>query len=162
MERRRYNFTQQIKHEVKTEQKGRCAYCGTFCNGRHDSNFQVHHVVPQALGGSTERANAIGLCGRCHTIHDENALCQNRLIYETMLEEGRDTEVTRLAHLAGIPITLLDSPKALREHLSRADAGRIARERLQDRQEGFVSFYDSGEEPEWGQVEKTGQRYRRR
>lgn len=162
-ERLRHNFPQEVRYLVKDQQRRRCADCGSHCGGSHTLRFEVHHVVPQALGGSTERANAVGLCHLCHERHDREAICNGKLFYQVLMEEGRWYEVSRLADLAGIPALLLESPKALKRHLTRPPEPHIVQQQIAD-SVPFQSpvFYDEEPLEEWGNVEKTGKRYRAR
>lgn len=73
-------FSAKLKKEVRERQEGRCHACGcTPCDC-----LQIHHRVPQFLGGSDGIANAVGLCGEndngCHQIADEKAM-KSGIIY---------------------------------------------------------------------------------
>lgn len=118
--RRRNDFPEGIKKDVRHSQQGCCADCGAYCNGHPNSpRFTVHHVLPQALGGSNDRKNAIGLCPRCHEKHDNAAFCEGKLFYETMMEEDRTPEAKVLAETAGLSIRSLTSPNSLRRVLAK-------------------------------------------
>lgn len=64
-----FAFPLEIKKQVRKEQRNICAMCG-----RKVKKLQIHHRIPQSLGGSDTRENAIGLCSDCHKIADELAL----------------------------------------------------------------------------------------
>lgn len=61
-------FPLEIKKQVRKEQGNVCAMCG-----EEVKKLQIHHRIPQALGGKDTRDNAIGLCSDCHRIADELA-----------------------------------------------------------------------------------------
>lgn len=119
MERKlkRLDFPKELREAVRESQYQKCADCG-----RHHSHLEVHHVLPSCMGGSAERVNSIGLCPRCHARHDREALCNNRLFYEVLMEEGRDYLVEHYANLAGIEKAALASPDRLRQALRRENA----------------------------------------
>lgn len=66
-------FSPRIKREVREAQEGRCHKCGCTPCGC----LEVHHRVPQALGGGDGIDNAVGLCGPedngCHQDADRKA-----------------------------------------------------------------------------------------
>jgi len=45
-------------------------FCCGFCKRYHgyDPNVEIHHIVPQKKGGSSEEDNLIPLCLSCHTL----------------------------------------------------------------------------------------------
>ncbi len=63
----RLAFSREIKDQIRQEQNGCCAACGKKCK------TQIHHIIPQGMGGSDERVNGVGLCADCHKIWDEHA-----------------------------------------------------------------------------------------
>lgn len=124
-ERRRNDFPEGIKKDVRRDQAGRCADCGAYCNGHPNSPiFSVHHVLPDSLGGSNERVNAIGLCSSCHKKHDELAICEDKLFYEVLMEEDRFTDVREFLRLAGISDRAVTARSSLRQALIKKDRGR--------------------------------------
>lgn len=56
------------------EQGNVCGDCG-----EKKKKLQIHHIVPQSMGGSDERENAVGLCPSCHKKWDE--LAREGVIY---------------------------------------------------------------------------------
>jgi len=121
--RRRNDFPEGVKKDVRFEQESTCADCGAYCNGHPASpRFTVHHVLPQSLGGSTDRKNAVGLCPKCHERHDAAALCGGKLFYETLIEEDRVPEAKVLAIQAGISIRALLNPDKLRSELQKPES----------------------------------------
>lgn len=62
-----FAFSPEIKDQIRQEQNGCCDSCGKKCK------TQIHHIVPQGMGGSDERINGVGLCADCHKIWDERA-----------------------------------------------------------------------------------------
>jgi ssDNA-binding Zn-finger/Zn-ribbon topoisomerase 1 len=54
-------FPKELKQQVRREQKGICADCG----GK-PKKLEIHHIIPQSMGGSDTRDNAVGLCPECH------------------------------------------------------------------------------------------------
>lgn len=63
-----FAFSKELKEQVRKEQEGMCGMCK-----RKVKKLQIHHIIPQSLGGSDKRENAIGLCSECHRIADEMA-----------------------------------------------------------------------------------------
>jgi 5-methylcytosine-specific restriction endonuclease McrA len=59
---RRMPFSPTVREEVLIRSRRSCCVCRAFA-GR---DVDVHHIVPQAEGGSDEIDNAIALCDRCH------------------------------------------------------------------------------------------------
>mgnify|MGYP001577792622 FL=1 len=53
-------FTENLKSEVKKLAAFRCCRC-------HEIGIEVHHITPQANGGSDDKDNAAPLCPSCHT-----------------------------------------------------------------------------------------------
>jgi hypothetical protein len=53
-------FTENLKSEVKKLAAFRCCRC-------HEIGIEVHHITPQANGGSDNKDNAAPLCPNCHT-----------------------------------------------------------------------------------------------
>lgn len=119
-ERQRNDFPEGIKKDVRFDQNSRCADCGTYCNGHPDKpRFEVHHVLPDCQGGTNDRKNAVGLCPTCHRRHDEAALCDGKLFYETLLEDDRFNDARDLARKAGLSDRALTAPGSLRRVLTR-------------------------------------------
>jgi len=61
-------FSKELKKQVRKEQKGVCADCG-----EKPKKLEIHHIIPQSMGGSDTRDNAVGLCPNCHQEWDEKA-----------------------------------------------------------------------------------------
>jgi len=61
-------FSKELKEQVRREQKGICADCGT-----KPKKLEIHHIIPQSMGGADTRDNAVGLCPECHEKWDELA-----------------------------------------------------------------------------------------
>ena len=61
-------FSKELKERVRKEQKGICADCGT-----KPKKLEIHHIIPQSMGGADTRENAVGLCPECHEKWDELA-----------------------------------------------------------------------------------------
>lgn len=55
-------FSKKTKEDARVKPKRCCCICYEF----HGRNVEVHHIVPQAKGGTDELGNAIVLCFRCH------------------------------------------------------------------------------------------------
>ena len=69
-------FSEELKKQVRKEQKGICADCG----GK-PKKLQIHHIIPQSMGGSDTRDNAVGLCPECHDKWDMLAFLKG-IFYE--------------------------------------------------------------------------------
>ena len=59
-------FSEELKKQVRKEQGGRCDWCG-----KKVKKLQIHHIIPQSMGGSDTRENAVGLCEDCHRYWDK-------------------------------------------------------------------------------------------
>jgi 5-methylcytosine-specific restriction endonuclease McrA len=53
------DFSEQVKKEVKEKAAFRCCRCQLI-------GIQVHHILPQECGGSSDIDNAAPLCPSCH------------------------------------------------------------------------------------------------
>lgn len=58
-------FSIEMRERIRQEQGYCCADCGK--QGR----TQVHHIIPQRLGGADIRDNGVALCESCHSKWDE-------------------------------------------------------------------------------------------
>ncbi len=59
-------FSEKLKNTVKRKSHFCCCLC-------HALSVEVHHIVPQADGGSDDEDNAAPLCPSCHEIYGANA-----------------------------------------------------------------------------------------
>lgn len=81
-------FSPRIKREVRDLQEGKCHACGCVpCDC-----LQIHHRLPQALGGTDGIDNAVGLCGEkdngCHQEADRLAF-EEGIIYPQVHSRNR-------------------------------------------------------------------------
>ena len=60
-------FLESVKQSVKEKANFTCCWC----NDRQQK-VEIHHIVPQAEGGSDEEINAAPLCSNCHTSYGGN------------------------------------------------------------------------------------------
>jgi 5-methylcytosine-specific restriction endonuclease McrA len=67
-------FPEWLKKLIRKEQNNCCDWCG-----KKVKKLQIHHIIPQSMGGSDERSNAVGLCQECHSYWDKEALKYRRL-----------------------------------------------------------------------------------
>jgi len=58
-------FSEQTKLEAKRRAHFSCVIC-------HQAFVEIHHIVPQAEGGSDDLENAAPLCARCHDLFGAN------------------------------------------------------------------------------------------
>ena len=58
----RLNFSRKVMSQAKQRANGRCEKCGGDLKG----TGEVDHILPDALGGKPELANAQVLCKPCH------------------------------------------------------------------------------------------------
>lgn len=65
-------FSEELKKVIRNRAAFRCCMCQTF-------PVEIHHIVPQAEGGSDEEQNAAPLCPNCHTIHGGNPETQKKI-----------------------------------------------------------------------------------
>lgn len=61
-------FSVEMKEKIRDEQSYYCDHCGK------KARLQVHHKIPQRLGGADIRENGVGLCESCHEKWDELSL----------------------------------------------------------------------------------------
>lgn len=61
-------FSSKVKYEAKQRAGGRCEACGEQSNA-----LEVHHRIPQCVGGSDHLDNAVVLCG--HRRNDGKQSC---------------------------------------------------------------------------------------
>ena len=67
------SFSEKVKNEVKKKSCFRCVIC-------HKPFVEIHHIVPQAEGGSDEPENAAPLCAGCHDLYGGNKEKRKQLI----------------------------------------------------------------------------------
>lgn len=79
-ERRHREFSKQTKRDIRNEQDGRCAICGS------KAHLQIHHIKPISHGGGKDKENAVGVCAYCHKKLDNEALHNHH--YLTDMSEG--------------------------------------------------------------------------
>ena len=60
-------FNDTVRVQVKNQSNFTCCWCNNRAN-----TVEVHHIVPQAQGGSDAIDNAAPLCGSCHTLYGGN------------------------------------------------------------------------------------------
>jgi 5-methylcytosine-specific restriction endonuclease McrA len=61
-------FSRRLKEEIRKKQDNVCASCG-----KKVKKLQIHHIIPQSMGGPDTEDNAVGLCPNCHQEWDERA-----------------------------------------------------------------------------------------
>jgi SOS-response transcriptional repressor LexA len=82
-------FSEQIRLEVRRKS----AFCCCRC---HEIGIDVHHIVPQSLGGSDDIENAAPLCQNCHdrfgdSVQKRKEITQMRDWWYTVIEEKYGT-----------------------------------------------------------------------
>jgi phage repressor protein C with HTH and peptisase S24 domain len=113
-------FSEQTKQIVKRKSAFRCCRC-------QEIGIDVHHVIPQALGGSDEIDNAAPLCQNCHDRFGDNPqkrkeLLQMRDWWYSSVEQrfGKSTEYPlELSTLEDDIRDFIDQHRALFENLSQ-------------------------------------------
>ena len=58
-------FSESLKKKIRKQSQGHCCICKNF-------PVEIHHIIPQAEGGSDNEDNAAPLCPNCHTTHGDN------------------------------------------------------------------------------------------
>ena len=58
-------FSEKLKSDVRRQAAFRCCRC-------QDIGVEIHHIIPQAVGGSDEEDNAAPLCAKCHGDFGDN------------------------------------------------------------------------------------------
>ena len=79
------SFSHAIKKQVREEQDGQCAKCA-----HKPKKLQVHHRVPEAMGGAGNRQNAVGLCPPDHKYFDKLAVEQHIIYPNIPLSQAPD------------------------------------------------------------------------
>ena len=78
-------FSEALKVELRARARHKCCLC--------ESHFvEIHHIVPQAEGGSDEEENAAPLCGGCHARYGNNP------DHRKQIREARDQHYLRSAN----------------------------------------------------------------
>jgi len=67
-------FSRALKQEVRESQGFKCDRCG-----KKTKFLQVHHKVPQCLGGSDKKVNSVALCASCHVEVDNEAMLEGTI-----------------------------------------------------------------------------------
>jgi 5-methylcytosine-specific restriction endonuclease McrA len=62
-------FPEWLKKLIRKEQGNCCDWCG-----KKVKKLQIHHIIPQSMGGSDGKNNAVGLCNDCHKFWDKETL----------------------------------------------------------------------------------------
>jgi len=80
-------FSERVKHLAKVKSAFRCCAC-------HAPFVEVHHLIPEAEGGSSKLSNAAPLCASCHDLYGGNpekrkTLTQMRDNWWEVIEERR-------------------------------------------------------------------------
>jgi hypothetical protein len=80
-------FSERVKHVAKVKSAFRCCAC-------HAPFVEVHHLTPEAEGGSSELSNAAPLCASCHDLYGGNpekrkTLTQMRDSWWALMEERK-------------------------------------------------------------------------
>jgi HNH endonuclease len=89
-------FTEAIKREAKRKAHFSCVVC-------HNPFVEVHHIIPQADGGSDDSDNAAPLCAACHDLFGANPEKRKQiremrdLWYELCETRIRDSPTLKLA-----------------------------------------------------------------
>ena len=102
-------FTEELKLVIRRKSHFSCCLC-------HQLGIEIHHIIPQAEGGSDAEDNAAPLCPSCHEIYGANP--QKR----KFLKEARDFWYELCAQRYTVdPSILNDITKQLEETVSKAD-----------------------------------------
>jgi hypothetical protein len=111
-------FSQALKDQVKKLAAFRCCRC-------QEIGIDVHHIVPQAEGGSDDIDNAAPLCQNCHARFGANAekrneIRQMREFWYDVVKEKYHGDQSAIAKLNDTLVQLQTSSQAEMEKL-RAD-----------------------------------------
>lgn len=123
-------FTEAIKLEAKQKAHFACVAC-------HEAFVEVHHILPQADGGSDDLDNAAPLCARCHDLVGGNPekrkqirqmrdfwyeICETQNLPSSKLNQDID-EIKTHQHEQG---ALLSGVKSLLEKFYAQQTSQIA------------------------------------
>ena len=87
-------FSEAQKFEIRKKAHLRCCLC-------HSIGVEVHHIVPQACGGTDDIENGAPLCPSCHEIYGANAEKHK------FIREARDFWYEHCERLYGMDTTLI-------------------------------------------------------
>jgi hypothetical protein len=87
-------FSEWIRRKVREEQGGICD-CGC---GQKPQKLEVHHRVPQSLGGADNEFNAVGLAPTCHHAWDDKALKEGVIYPGIPIKRAPDSLFRKGAH----------------------------------------------------------------
>jgi hypothetical protein len=63
--------TRTLRYLVALRANGRCEYCRRYQVMIGETFFEVEHILPRALGGSTHPANLAFACRRCNLLKSD-------------------------------------------------------------------------------------------
>lgn len=120
-------FSEAQRRDIHSRQAGACHGCGQPLQ----DPFDVHHVVPWALGGPTHIDNAIGVCKPCHRtqpVHVPPGITPRQWQIEAMnavLEELANGQFVTIAAAPGAGKTLFTA-LVVQELLARGAVERVS------------------------------------
>ena len=111
-------FSESVKQEAKKRSNFKCCVCQrTF--------VEIHHILPQAEGGSDELNNAAPLCGGCHQVYGGNPDLRKQLRemrdhwWQTCTSQINDSSInTKLDKKFTSKLRILECRATLRIHHS--------------------------------------------
>jgi len=77
--------TDRARRKIIKQQEGECGDCGVHARNK----LEIHHKLPQSMGGDDSPSNLIGLCHTCHIKWDYEAQKNHRLPDGTELKIPR-------------------------------------------------------------------------
>ena len=77
--------TDRVRRKIIKDQEGECGDCGVHARDK----LEIHHKLPQSMGGDDSPGNLIGLCHNCHIRWDYEAQTNYRLPDGTPLRISR-------------------------------------------------------------------------
>ena len=106
-------FSESLKEKIRKQSRGRCCICEDF-------PVEIHHIIPQAKGGSDNEDNAAPLCPTCHTIHGDNPKMRKQI------RERRDSWFEQCRILSTVSAKLDAISDNLQYLVAKENIGHIA------------------------------------
>lgn len=131
-------FSEKIKLDVKKRAAFRCCRC-------HEIGIDIHHMVPQAKGGSDDIDNAAPLCQNCHDRFGANPEKQKEIRqmrdwwYDIVIEKyGEDSGSKRIEEINELVLQIQKNDEERDEDINKLKI------ELQDLQKDSLGGLSSG------------------
>ena len=109
-------FSEEIKAKVRRKSAFRCCMC-------QEIPVEIHHIHPQAEGGSDDEGNAAALCPTCHERYGNNPVWQKKI--KEMRDHWHEVVKIKFPTRDDVDLdalnqaTLADDPERMKDELRR-------------------------------------------